>query len=427
MQIEDIRIRNFKGIDDASIIFNKKFNVIIGNNGVGKTSILDAISVALGGYISGIEGVYGKHFQRSDVRKTKSIMGDASYNINHNFPVEVDCKVTLNNRMFEWKRRKKSLFASRSTVEPREIAWISKELIQDENAILPIINYQGASRIWGDNKPNKGLFKDEKLSRATGYIDALNSEANNKNLISWCSRMEQISWQEDKKIKEYEIVKMAVSKFMSKMIDTDIEKSKIIFDKKSEELLYRNNELDLPISQMSSGYQALIWLVFDIAYRMSVLNPNLRDKTVDETPGIVLIDEIDVHLHPKWQWKVVDALQETFPKVQFIVTTHSPIVLASSKDVKVIRVDTRTKSSITYEDTSYGLTIDDVLSGQQNSNNIVSQVKRKLNSFSTLLEKGEVLEARDILNELEGDLGADNPSVVSAMIELDLEEMDIEW
>lgn len=427
LKLENIRIKNFKGIEEVEIKFDKKFNVIIGNNGVGKTSILDAISVSLGGFISGVGNVYGKHFQRSDVRKEGSIMGDASFNIQHKFPVEVECSVLLNNKHYLWTRRKKSLFASRSTVEPREIARVSKELVQADTSILPIINYQGALRTWGKGKTDNNLFKGDKLSRTSGYIDSLNPGSDNRLLLSWCSRMEQISWQEDKKIEEYESVKKAVSMFMSKMTETNMRYTKVIYDKKSEELMYRYNGLDLPISQLSSGYQALIWLVFDIAYRMSVLNPNLRDSTINETPGIVLIDEIDVHLHPTWQWKVIDALQTTFPKVQFIATTHSPIVLASCKDVNVINIDLTEEIKIKYENTSYGLSIDKVLNTQQNSNNIANAVQMKLDNFSEFLDKNDYSGAREILEELKNSLGMENPSVVEAMMELSLEEMDIEW
>ena len=70
-------------------------------------------------------------------------------------------------------------------------------------------------------------------------------------------------------------------------------------------------------------------MVFDIAYRMAVLNPDLLENVVEMTPGIVLIDEIDLHLHPRWQWKIIDALKNTFPRVQFIVTTHSPVIIAA--------------------------------------------------------------------------------------------------
>ena len=102
--------------------------------------------------------------------------------------------------------------------------------------------------------------------------------------------------------------------------------------------MYKTEDLVLPVSDLSSGYQSLIWMVFDIAYRMAILNPNKRSE-VCATKGIVLIDEIDMHLHPKWQWNIIDSLRKTFPNVQFIATTHSPILFASAKDVWIIDIE----------------------------------------------------------------------------------------
>ena len=83
----------------------------------------------------------------------------------------------------------------------------------------------------------------------------------------------------------------------------------IYYDKRTEELLYVNKEGILPIRLLSSGFRNLLGMVFDIAYRMAVLNPDLLEDITSITPGVVLIDEIDMHLHPNWQWKVVDALK----------------------------------------------------------------------------------------------------------------------
>lgn len=92
-------------------------------------------------------------------------------------------------------------------------------------------------------------------------------------------------------------------------------------------------------------------MIADITYRMAVLNPNLRDKT-SETPGIVLIDEIDMHLHPKRQWNIIGALRQTFPNVQFIASTHSPILIASCKKGQLIRME---KDEVTYDTSCYGI------------------------------------------------------------------------
>ena len=83
----------------------------------------------------------------------------------------------------------------------------------------------------------------------------------------------------------------------------------------------------LPFRLLSDGQRALLGLMCDMAYRCAVLNPHLGEDAVRETPGVVLIDELDLHLHPRWQKTVVDDLREAFPRVQFVATTHSPFII----------------------------------------------------------------------------------------------------
>lgn len=130
-----------------------------------------------------------------------------------------------------------------------------------------------------------------------------------------------------------------------------------------EGLLYQEGDAVRPITDLSAGYQALIWMVLDIAYRMAVLNPFLKER-IAETRGIVLIDELDMHLHPKWQWKVIRALKGTFPNVQFIASTHSPILFASEKDVWIIDIDA---DQMDYTWSHYGVDINTSVMNYQNT------------------------------------------------------------
>ncbi|OAI16038.1 hypothetical protein A1507_12535 [Methylomonas koyamae] len=85
----------------------------------------------------------------------------------------------------------------------------------------------------------------------------------------------------------------------------------------------------IPFHLLSDGYRNMIGMVADIAYRMATLNPQLEADVIKQTEGIVLIDEIDLHLHPKWQREVVGRLLNTFPKVQFVASSHSPFIIQS--------------------------------------------------------------------------------------------------
>ena len=112
------------------------------------------------------------------------------------------------------------------------------------------------------------------------------------------------------------------------------------------------------IEDLSAGYQSVLNLVIDLAYRMAILNPDACES-IQKAEGIVLIDEIDSNLHPKWQWRIVEALTRTFPNVQFIAATHSPIIVSSCKDANIISIDE--KQQVRYIRDSYAFSVNDIL------------------------------------------------------------------
>ncbi|MEG1748692.1 MAG: AAA family ATPase, partial [Tannerellaceae bacterium] len=93
-----------------------------------------------------------------------------------------------------------------------------------------------------------------------------------------------------------------------------------------------------PFHMLSDGVRTMLAMVMEIAFRCYILNPHLKEQASKETTGVVLIDEIDLHLHPAWQKKVLRDLRIAFPSIQFIVTTHAPLVLGSVKDGKIISI-----------------------------------------------------------------------------------------
>ena len=336
MYLKDVEIENFKGHTYCHLKFSKGFNLLIGDNGMGKTSALEAISVALGGFIAGIDDVATKHFTRDAIRISSTPMGDGPFNQQSETPVLVTCTAEIGGKDYRWTRKKSSVQASRSTIEPNTIKKVAHKLSHDPQAILPILSYQSAARTWMQKRePSVSIFNTD-FNRTSGYVNCLDEASDSKSLINWCAKMEQVAWQKGKAISEYESAKNTIAKFMSIISKSGM--PRIRLDEQTFELFYITEEDSLPIRCLSAGYQSILWMIADIAYRMSVLNPNLRDKTF-ETPGIVLIDDIDMHLHQKWQWNIIDALQQTFPNVQFIASTHSPILIASCRNGQLIRLE----------------------------------------------------------------------------------------
>jgi predicted ATP-binding protein involved in virulence len=109
---------------------------------------------------------------------------------------------------------------------------------------------------------------------------------------------------------------------------------------------------------LSDGVKNMIAMVADIAYRCATLNPQFEANAAQLTPGIVIIDEIDLHLHPRWQRRIVEDLQRTFPNIQFFATTHSPFIIQSLRQGKLINLNDSPPSE--YEIKSIEESIEDV-------------------------------------------------------------------
>ncbi len=363
--------------------------------------------MALGGFLSGIDGVNTIHFSKDEIRRENQLTGTGSNNIVYKTPVCVSARLELDIgdkdnggvHSFKFSRQKKSITSSRSTVEPRDICKAAQFMADNPGSVLPVISYQSFSRV-SNQKRDKWLnpFLSD-YSRVVGYVDCLEEAANDKMLTNWCRKMEQISWQQEKPILEYEVVKRAVSDFMKFMQDG--EGVTVSYDKRTEELVYSDGEETLPIRLLSSGFRNLLGMVFDIAYRMAVLNPDLLDDITEKTPGVVLIDEIDMHLHPNWQWRVVEALKHTFPKVQFIATTHSPIIIASCKEEKLIALRLEDvfldkPSEIVHGKTAKGWMVDSVLEKYMHSGNRAPETMSKLKRLSELAKEKLAGDMSDI-------------------------------
>lgn len=420
MRLEQVVISNFKGIEECTVELDKGFNLLIGDNGYGKTSILEAISVGLGGYIAGIADISARNFTKDEIRVILEKAGDGSFNKRYQTPVLVKCKAVVEGDEFEWTRKKSSIKASRSTVEPRDICRKAEQMSNEEKHILPILNYQSTARMWMQRRDATENIFSKQFYRTVGYEDCLIEASNNKMLMKWIRHMEKIEWKRKETVGEYSGVKRALCNFMQEMIEEKV--LSFEYDDQSGELIFKTEKEFLPIRVLSAGYQSLIWMVLDIAYRMALLNPDLLEN-ISETPGVVLIDELDIHLHPKWQWNIVSALKKTFPNVQFIAATHSPIIIASCKEEHLIKINAET--GISYEKTTYGMDVNDTLSICQNSISIAEDIRNLLIKFEEYVDDGNLQEAEKCAGEIKKELGDGHPKVTWAEETLELEKIPL--
>ena len=182
-----------------------------------------------------------------------------------------------------------------------------------------------------------------------------------KSIQQWCMKQEVIAVHKGK-VREYETFKNIISTFMKEISELD-ESPEVYYSPQFGDMAYKDSTEDMAISKLSAGYQSLLWMIMDLTYRVCLLNPQLRDRS--QIKGIVLIDEIDMHLHPKWQWNIIRALRTTFENVQFIIATHSPIVISSAKGTNLILLNE--EQGVTYLPECYGYAVEDVLCYRQES------------------------------------------------------------
>ena len=171
---------------------------------------------------------------------------------------------------------------------------------------------------------------------------------------------------------------------------------------------------------MSDGYRGTISLIADIAYRMATLNPALREHVL-ETPGVVLIDEIDLHLHPRWQARILDDLVRIFPNVQFITTTHSPVVVASVPRNN-IRILEECSTAIPATETR-GRDASDILNTVLGATSRPENVMQLFASFNRAIDEEDYRTAKDVIINIESLIGGDDPDVIAAKTTLELEEL----
>lgn len=408
--LEQIRLKNYKGIEEISIDLKPGINLLIGDNGAGKTSVLEGIAVALSGMFVSVPGVSTKNIVKDDVRVIINSRGDSSTSVEYCGPIEAGCTLKNGEDKYSWNRIREDLFSTHTKTDNREVCnWMKKQTnLQD--TILPLISFQSVARVWKVRRGDFGTQLKKKLDdRRCGYIGCLDSSMDVKSIQQWCLKQEVMRVNKGTVIHEYEMFKKIIALFMKTINELD-KLPEIYYSTQFGELVYKDNKKEMIISQemaiskLSAGYQSLLWMIMDLAYRVCLLNPELDN--LEQITGIVMIDEIDMHLHPKWQWNIVNALSSVFKNVQFIIATHSPIVISSSKEPNIILLEENKEP--TYLPDCYGYSVEDILRYRQESVSRPKMINILINEITKALDVDDIQKADQKLERLKSILGEEN-------------------
>lgn len=431
MIIKSIGLKNYRCFEDIEIDFHEKLTVIVGDNGSGKTSILEGLAVSLGTMFIGLDGRVGVSINKKDARLKAYLMG-AFEDVQPQYPVEITATGEIDGQKITWKRSLNGENGSTTVKDAKDMTDIAKGYQQrmrdgDTTLILPIIAYYGTGRLWDYHREKKtDTFKNS--AKTNGYIDSLDGTANIKLMMNWFKKktLQKIQ-RRSEELKEF-VELLVVYRAMKMCCERIIGYQGVDFgynlDTNEIECYYINEDklkMSIPLSQMSDGYKSTISLIADIAYRMAVLNPQMGIDVIDKTDGVILIDEVDLHLHPAWQHRILGDLQEIFPRVQFIVTTHAPAVISSAKSENLVIL--KDYEVIDADAEIYGNDVNSILKdimGVSERNPVIASM---FNKFYSLLNDGQYDEAEKILDEIDGQRDYHDKEVAADRVKLKLERI----
>ena len=321
MFLNRLRLENFRRFKDVEVKFAKRLSVLVGINGAGKSSILSAISTLLSWYVRRLVSPNGTGAGMAI--SERDIKADA-------LSTTIALAIDDVGREVAWSVSKTAkgapIFDVRSDL--KALTEYVKDLRARKLASVPIIAAYTVNRSVLDIPLR--IKKHHEFSVLSAYDDAFDRAADFRRFFEWFREWEDV---ENERIadtlsagdvpylanNELAAVRRALSRFLPEFSDWKIRRTPLRMEVK------KDGE-PLSVDQLSDGEKCMIALVGDLARRLVIANPKQEDPLLGN--GIVLVDEIELHLHPEWQKSVLPRLLQTFPNVQFVVTTHSPLVLA---------------------------------------------------------------------------------------------------
>lgn len=435
MKLKKVKIINYRCFKEAEIDFDEHTTLIVGKNGAGKTAILDAVAVAISTFLLGIDVGVSRSISKDDARYEFHDL-DGTVDPQHQFPVNIESiGDILDNYNVKWVRSLNSESGNTTVKEARELTNISKSvqnriMTGDKSLNLPLISYYGTGRLYAQKKEKKNIKSLTEFKRQVGYVDCMAAESNEKLMLNWFQIQTLKSLQEQQRTGKVEkplllkTVESAICKCFERISGS--KNADIVFDLDTHRLVLNFESGDgslqkFAMDEMSDGYKNTLSMIGDIAYRMAVLNPMLGDNVLEETSGVVMIDEIDLHLHPQWQQTIISDLNTIFPKIQFIVSSHAPAVINSVAKEQIRILDNGGIYMPAAQ--TYGRDANSILREVMKVSERPTDIKQRMNLFYSYMDENNYKEADKVLTEIEAIVGATDPDIAAARTSLDLEKI----
>jgi predicted ATP-binding protein involved in virulence len=408
MRINRIEITNFKAISNLALELHPEFNLLVGINGAGKTSILNAMSVAMAIWLVEFRTKETwRNISEWEIRRRVIPVGDTVRFVPEPF-AEIGAVGTINGELVRWKRMIREGGTRTTNAEADEALKLLRDLKQHEredpsSVVLPILAYYGAGRL--EQTSRKRREQSRGRERLDAYYHCFDGNIRHDQLNKWFLGAQSAAGV-GRALVGHKAVREAVINCLPgcREIWHDSERNEIVADLRGTPIPYYN---------LSAGQRMMLGMVADIAIKAETLNPQLGADMVTKTPGIVLIDELDVHLHPAWQRSVVHDLKNTFRSIQFVCTTHSPQIFGelAPENIQVFNSKTREWK---HPDRSLGLDSSRILTEEMEARDRNVYESKLLHDLALAIDAEQFQKAQDLLEQVIGRLGEDDPEVTRA-------------
>ena len=326
MPIQRLSLTNYRCFENFEMGLGERLTLLAGDNGTGKSNILEGLVVGLKNLFPFIIQQGPLDINKQQVR-LQAVPGTNPERMAHQYPSIVSLSGTT-DIPYTMVLKQHSEVNNERSYFPTDIHSMVQQ--GDTEKPLPLLACYWSQRTWIDS--GRHFAETAKpSSRLDGYADCFNAAANITGLFLWFKTQELIALQRGQPAQIFDIVRQALIQLLPGV-------NRVYWDIAQDALTLVTDKGALPFDILSDGYQNILAMAGNMAYRSALLNPQLGERVLDETEGVVLIDEIDLHLHPRWQQSVVSDLMQAFPKIQFIATTHSPFIIQSIRTGSGIRL-----------------------------------------------------------------------------------------
>lgn len=454
MKVKQLQLQHYGRFDNLTMEFapngETKGNVtiIVGNNGAGKSQILQALATGFSWFVGGIRNK-SDGFE-IDKRFIKNGFNDTCVNIYVDF-----AKFNYQDTLWNWddtekkqetkwqfmsvKDGRNSFFKNQKHELDKVIENYRENLTDDINLSLPLVIYYPVERSIIGNSQADILSSDfEQFDAYFACTDGFGIDF--YDFFKWFKQREDLENEKQRyssqqlsklleifeKNKGYQILDGIIDNIQDmetgdRLLSEVREAIELFTDfknirierKGTPKMVVEKDGEKLDVNQLSQGEKSLLALVGDIARRLAILNPNLENPLQGE--GVVLIDEVDLHLHPKWQQNLIDKLTKTFPNVQFILTTHSPHIVSDNPDVLVYILD---NGELRPYNNAYGEDVNTLLNGVFGVSEFTPEIAEQFTEVRRAISHKELDRAENIIQELSNKLSPNNSELLRLQLYL---------